>query len=163
MFKHILLPTDGSELSAATVQQGIRFAKMIGSRVTGLYVMPVHYRFRYTAMAMQEAFGQATKRYKELEEAHVAAIEKGAEIDKGLAEAHLSAIEKSAKDAGVDCDVICEKNDSPYQAIIRVAQQRGCDLIMMASHGRKGVDAFLLGSETQKVLTHSKIPVLVSR
>jgi nucleotide-binding universal stress UspA family protein len=114
-------------------------------------------------MAMQEAFGQATKRYKELEEAHVAAIEKGAEIGKGLAEAHLSAIEKSAKDAGVDCDVICEKNDSPYQAIIRVAQQRGCDLIMMASHGRKGVDALLLGSETQKVLTHSKIPVLVSR
>jgi nucleotide-binding universal stress UspA family protein len=163
MFKHILLPTDGSELSAAAVQQGIRFAQSIGAKVTGLCVMPLHYRFRYTALVMQEAFGQATKRYKELEEAYMATIEKGAEIGRGLAEAHLAAIEKSAEDAGVDCEVVCERNDSPYEAIIRVAEQKACDLIMMASHGRRGVDALLLGSETQKVLTHSKIPVLVAR
>lgn len=163
MFKHILLPTDGSDLSAAAVQQGVRLAKNIGAKVTGLCVMPIHYRFRYTAQIMQEAFGQAAKRYKELEEAYVATIEKGAEIGRGLAEAYLSTIEKRAKEDGVDCDVVCERNDSPHEAIIRTAEQRGCDLIMMASHGRRGVDALLLGSETQKVLTHSKIPVLVCR
>lgn len=163
MFKHILLPTDGSDLSAAAVQQGVRLAKSIGAKVTGLCVMPMHYKFRYTAQIMQETFGQAAKRYKELEEAYMATIEKGAEIGKGLAEAYLSTIEKLAKEDDVDCDVVCERNDSPYEAIIRTAEQRGCDLIMMASHGRRGVDAFLLGSETQKVLTHSKIPVLVVR
>ena len=72
-------------------------------------------------------------------------------------------VKKSAEDAGVACDVVFERSDSPYEAIIRVAEQKGCDLIMMASHGRKGVGALVLGSETQKVLTHSKIPVLVVR
>ncbi len=72
-------------------------------------------------------------------------------------------VKKSAEDAGVACDVVFERNDSPYEAIIHVAEQKGCDLIMMASHGRKGVGALVLGSETQKVLTHSKIPVLVVR
>jgi nucleotide-binding universal stress UspA family protein len=65
--------------------------------------------------------------------------------------------------AGVSCDIVCETNDHPYEGIIRVAEQKGCDLIMMASHGRRGLGALLLGSETQKVLTHSKIPVLVYR
>jgi len=93
----------------------------------------------------------------------MATIEKGAEIEKELAEAYLSTIEKAAKREGVACDVVCERNDFPYDAIIRVAKQKGCDLIMMASHGRRGVGALLIGSETQKVLTHSKIPVLVYR
>jgi nucleotide-binding universal stress UspA family protein len=75
----------------------------------------------------------------------------------------LDWVKKSAEDAGVACDVVFERNDSPYEAIIHVAEQKGCDLIMMASHGRKGVGALVLGSETQKVLTHSKIPVLVVR
>ena len=75
----------------------------------------------------------------------------------------LKEIEKSAKEAGVVCEVIYDRNDSPYDAIIRTAEDKGCDLIMMASHGRRGVEALLLGSETQKVLTHSKIPVLVYR
>ena len=67
-------------------------------------------------------------------------------------------IEKNAEVAGVACDVVYERNDSPYEAIIRVAEHRGCDLIMMASHGRRGVGALLIGSETQKVLTHSENP-----
>jgi len=163
MFKHILLPTDGSELSAAATHQGILFAKSIRAKVTGLCVMPLHYKFRYAAQIPTEALGQSTKRCKELEEVYLTTIQKGAEIAKGLAEAYLSTIEKDAKEAGLACDVICERNDSPYEAIIRVAEQKGCDLIMMASHGRRGVEALLLGSETQKVLTHSKIPVLVYR
>jgi nucleotide-binding universal stress UspA family protein len=91
------------------------------------------------------------------------ALEHAAKRYKELADTYLAAIEKEAGETGVACEVFYEKNDSPYEAIIRVAEQKGCDLIMMASHGRRGVGALLLGSETQRVLTHSKIPVLVYR
>ena len=79
------------------------------------------------------------------------------------AKIHLSALTRAAQNEGVACDVVLETTDQPYEAIVKVAEQKGCDLIMMASHGRRGVGALLLGSETQKVLTHSKIPVLVYR
>jgi len=145
MFKHILLPTDGSELSAAAIQQGVRFAQSIGAKVTGLCVMPQQHPFFYETEIPMEALEQAAQRYKQ------------------QAGTYLAVIEKAAQDAGVACSVVYEKNDLPHEAIIRVAEQKGCDLIMMASHGRRGVGALLLGSETQKVLTHSKIPVLVFR
>lgn len=145
MFKNILLPTDGSELSAATVEQGIRLAKSIGAKVTGLCVMQLQHSFFYETEIPTEAIEQIAKQCKE------------------LAETYLAVIEKGAKEAGVACDVVYERNDYPYETIIRVAKQKGCDLVMMASHGRRGVAALLLGSETQKVLTHSKIPVLVYR
>jgi nucleotide-binding universal stress UspA family protein len=145
MFKHILLPTDGSELSAAAIQQGIRFAKSIGAKVTGLCVMPPQHPFYYETEIPMDALEQAAKRYKE------------------QAGMYLAAIEKAAKAAAVACDSVYEVHDFTYEAIIRTAEQKGCDLIMMASHGRRGVKALLLGSETQKVLTHSRIPVLVYR
>ena len=145
MFKHILLPTDGSELSAAAIKQGIRFAKSIGAKLTGLCVMPLQRPFLYETEIPMDALEHAAKRYKE------------------LADTYLAAIEKEAREAGVACDLVYEKNDFPYEAIIRVAEQKGCDLIMMASHGRRGVGALVIGSETQRVLTHSKIPVLVYR
>jgi nucleotide-binding universal stress UspA family protein len=145
MFKHILLPTDGSELSAAAIKQGIRFAKSIGAKVTGLCVMPLQHPFFYETEIPMNALEHVAKRYKE------------------LADTYLAAAEKEAREGGVACDLVYEKNDSPYEAIIRVAEQKGCDLIMMASHGLRGVKGLLLGSETQKVLTHSKIPVLVYR
>jgi len=145
MFKHILLPTDGAELSAAAIQQGIRFAKSIGAKVTGLCVMPLQHTVFYHEKISKEALEEVAQRFKE------------------QAETFLAPIENGAKKAGVACDIVYERNDSPYDSIIRVAEQKGCDLIMMASHGRKGVEALLLGSETQKVLTHSKIPVLVYR
>jgi nucleotide-binding universal stress UspA family protein len=145
MFKHILLPTDGSELSAVAVQHGIRFAKSIGAKVTGLCVMQLQHPFFYETEIPAKAIEQAAKRCQQ------------------LAEEYLAAIEKEAREAGVACDVVYEQNDYPYEAIIRVAEQKGCDLIMMASHGRRGVGALLIGSETQKVLTHSRIPVLVYR
>ena len=145
MFKHILLPTDGSELSAAAIKQGVRFAKSIGAKVTGLCVMQQQHPFFYEMEIPTEALEQLAKQCKE------------------LAETYLAAIEKAAKEARVACDVVYEKNDYPYEVIIRVAKLKGCDLIMMASHGRRGVGALLIGSETQRVLTHSKIPVLVYR
>jgi nucleotide-binding universal stress UspA family protein len=145
MFKHILLPTDGSDLSVAATKQGVRFARAIGAKVTGLSVMPFQHTLLYEMEIPTKAQEQDAKRCKE------------------LSSRYLAAIEKTAEEAGVACDAVYERNDFPYEVIIRVAEQRGCDLIMMASHGRRGVQALLLGSETQKVLTHSKVPVLVFR
>jgi nucleotide-binding universal stress UspA family protein len=123
----------------------IRFAKSIGAKATGLCVMPLQQMLFYDMVIPREAFEQTIQPWDE------------------LAETYLAAIEKEAKKAGVECDVVYERSDSPYEVIIRVAEQKGCDLIMMASHGRRGVKALLIGSETQKVLTHSRIPVLVYR
>ena len=78
-----------------------------------------------------------------------------------MADKHLAVIEKAAKEMGVACDIVRATSDHPYEAILKTAQDQGCDLIMMASHGRRGVRGLLLGSETHKVLTHTKMPVLV--
>jgi nucleotide-binding universal stress UspA family protein len=145
MFKHILLPTDGSPLSEAAVEKGIDFAKSIHARVTGLCVVPKEYPSYYEA--------EIPGSFREQAEAEC----------KANAKVHLSALRKVAQGAEVACDVAMETTDQPYEAIVNVAEQKGCDLIMMASHGRRGVGALLIGSETQKVLTHSKIPVLVYR
>jgi nucleotide-binding universal stress UspA family protein len=145
MFKHLLLPTDGSPLSESAIQEGVRFARSINAKVTGLCVMPQKHPFFYEMEIPAEALEQVAKRCKD------------------QADVSLAMVEKAAKAAGVACDLVFETNDHPYEAIIRVAEQRGCDLIMMASHGRRGMGALLIGSETQKVLTHSKIPVLVYR
>jgi nucleotide-binding universal stress UspA family protein len=145
MFKHILLPTDGSPLSEMAVQQGLRLAKSLGAEVTGLSVMPKQHPFFYETQIPLEALQQAAQRCKE------------------LGQSYLEGIAEKARQKEVPCDLVYEVNDSPYEAIIQVAERRGCDLIMMASHGRRGVKGLLIGSETQKVLTHSKIPVLVYR
>jgi nucleotide-binding universal stress UspA family protein len=145
MFKHILLPTDGSELSAAAIREGIRFAKSIGAKATGLCVVPMQIPFFYQKRMPKEALEESYQRIKK------------------MTETYLSVVAKAAGEAGVAYDLVCENSDFPYDAIIRVAEQRGCDLIMMASHGRRGVRAILIGSEVQKVLTHSTIPVLVYR
>jgi len=145
MFKHILLPTDGSKLSEAAVEKGMHFAKGIQAKITGLCVVPKEYPSYYEA------------------EIHGSFMDQAQAECKAMAERHLSSLKKAAEVAGVACDVVMETTDQPYEAIISVADQKGCDLIMMASHGRRGVGALLLGSETQKVLTHSKIPVLVYR
>jgi nucleotide-binding universal stress UspA family protein len=145
MFKHILLPTDGSQLSEAAVEKGIDFAKSIQAKVTGLCVVPKEYPSYYD--------GEIPGGFKD----------KAAAECKANAKVHLAALAKVAQGAGVACDVVIETTDQPYEAIINVAERKGCDLIMMASHGRRGVGALLIGSETQKVLTHSKIPVLVYR
>ena len=145
MFKHILLPTDGSALSETAIQSGIRFAKSINAHITGLHVIaPFHLLARGPGMVSD------TK--EQFEKNSVA-----------NAELYLAAISRAAKEAGVPCDCVTEKADHPYEAIIAAAEKRGCDLILMASHGRRGVKGLLIGSETHKVLTHTKIPVLVFR
>jgi len=145
MFRHILLPTDGSPLSEAAMRKGIQFAKTINARVTGFCVVPA-----LPYVGCEAEIGAEFKKQAE------AAVQ--AEVNK-----NLLAIEKAAEEAGVPCETAQEKNDQPYKAIIEAARKKECDLIIMASHGRRGVGALLLGSETQKVLTHSKIPVLVYR
>jgi nucleotide-binding universal stress UspA family protein len=145
MFKHLLLPTDGSQLSEAAIQAGMRFAKSINAKVTGLYAMPKFHMLTYQTEMLTDTKQEFAKDCK----AH--------------ADRFLAVIVQAAKAAGVPCETALETNDHPYEAIIATAKEKGCDLIMMASHGRSGVQAFLLGSETQKVLTHSAIPVLVFR
>jgi nucleotide-binding universal stress UspA family protein len=146
MFKHILLPTDGSELSGKAIREGICFAKSIAAKVTGFCVMPRQQHHCIYEMAIpKEQLEQVVDRCKK------------------AAETYLMIIEKAAEESGVACEVVYEVNDRPYEAIIWMAEQKCCDLIMMASHGRSGVKALLIGSETQKVLNHSKIPVLVYR
>jgi nucleotide-binding universal stress UspA family protein len=145
MFKHILVPTDGSELSEAAIQKGIQFAKSINAEVTGFHVI-VPFRVFSLRMGTLEDTKEQYERQSEVQ-----------------AEQFLGVIKKAAEKAGVSCDTDYVTSSHPYEMIIKAAEQKGCDLIMMASHGRRGLQGLLIGSETHKVLTHTKIPVLVFR
>ena len=147
MFKHILVPTDGSELSKATAQRAISFAKEAGAKVTVFFAKP-EYPIAY--------FGEGAL-------IDPTTPEKFAELADQQATEYLGEVKKQCDAAGVECATIAATSDVPYEAIIDAAEESGCDLIFMASHGRKGITGLLLGSETNKVLTHSKIPVLVYR
>jgi len=145
MFKHLLLPTDGSPSSEDAIRQAIAFAKGAQAQVTGLYVMP--------------EFHVLTYRVEEVEDTKA---EFAADC-RAHAKQYLDVIQQAAGDAGVSCRTVSVSSDHPFEAIIESAEKNACDLIVMASHGRQGLRALLLGSETLKVLTHSKIPVLVFR
>ncbi len=145
MFSHVLLPTDGSALSQAANLAGIRFAKQSNLKVTGISVMPAFHVLTFNVMMLEDTKEQFL-------------IESRAQAEK-----YLAMLQRAAAEEGVACDTVIEVSDHPYEAIVRTASARGCDLILMASHGRRGMQGLLLGSETQKVLTHSKIPVLVYR
>ncbi len=147
MYKHILIPTDGSTLSAHAVAQGIALAKATGARVTGLFVAPAP-----TPVVFD---GLVPVGYMQPEE-HAA-------LSARAAARYLGEIEKAAQRAGVACEAVTVTGEFPAEAIVETAAQRKCDLIVMASHGRRGLAGVLLGSETQKVLTHAKLPVLVCR
>lgn len=144
MYKHVLIPTDGSALSEMAIRHGMTLARAVGAKVT---VLTVSLPFR--SFAVDPVMVTDTPpRYEE--------------DCKGLAEKALG-IARTEAGAGVSCETLHVTQAQPYQAIIETAQKRACDLICMASHGRRGVSALVLGSETNKVLTHSKIPVLVCR
>ena len=145
MFKHILMPTDGSDASRGAIRDCIAFAKDAGAEVSGLHVMPEYPVYAYEAEMLMDTRQQYTAQCVE------------------LANAYLAEIKAAADQAGVKCSTFYVTGDSPYEAIVKASEDRHCDLIAMASHGRKGVQGFLLGSETQKVLTHSRLPVLVFR
>lgn len=146
MFKNILIPTDGSEQSQRAVRIGIDLAKLHQARITGIHVIPDY----HLLIAYEGAFDPVTEERIE-EEART------------RAENYLAYVKKAAQDAGIACDTVCETSDHPYDAILKTADAKACDLILMTSHGRKGLAAVLLGSETRKVLTHTKVPVLVVR
>jgi nucleotide-binding universal stress UspA family protein len=145
LFKNILIATDGSDLAAKAVEQGIRFAKEIGAKIT--------------AVTITEPFHVLSLAPSELEYTPIE-YKKHAEA---RAEKVLGTVSAAAKLAGVACETLQVEHEQIYQAIIDAVSARSCDLIVMASHGRRGISAVVLGSETVKVLTHSKIPVLVYR
>ena len=147
MFKHILVPTDGSALSTDTVKKAVDFAREIGAKATFFYAKPDYPVAFYGEGALIDP----------------TTPEKFAEMADKQASEILAAAQKLAAAAGVPCAVTAATSDVPYEAIINAAASNGCDLIFMASHGRRGLSGLLLGSETQKVLTHSKVPVLVYR
>jgi nucleotide-binding universal stress UspA family protein len=145
LFKNILIATDGSDLAAKAVEQGVLFAKEIGAKITAVTVTePFH-----AVSAKPSQLEYTPIEYKKHAEAHAAKV--------------LGTVSDAAKAAGVTCETLHVEHEHVYQAIIDAAEARRCDLVVMASHGRRGVSAVVLGSGTVKVLTHSKIPVLVYR
>lgn len=147
MFRHLFVPTDGSQLSQETVKRAVSFACEAGARITFFYVKPEYPVAFYGEGALIDP----------------TTPEKFAKMAEQQASEILGVCEKFAAAENVPCSVLSSTSDIPYEAIIAAAEKAECDLIFMASHGRRGFGGLLLGSETQKVLTHSKIPVLVYR
>lgn len=147
MFKHLLVPTDGSPLSQEVAIRAVSFAKEAGARIT--------------FFCAEQAFPTMYYGMGAIFDAHTPA--KFHEAVDSVAHDILDAAERLAQTAGVECSKVTLTSAEPYEAIIEAANLNGCDLIFMASHGRRGVGALLLGSETNKVLAHTNIPVLVYR
>ncbi len=145
MYTNILIPTDGSELAGKAVQHGIALAKRIGAKVTALTVLAPFHTLTTDAQMIEDTPAQYKIRMQ------------------AFAGKTLGAIAGAAQAAGIACETVQVEHEHPYRAIIDIAASRDCDLIVMASHGRHGISAIILGSETIKVLTHCKIPVLVHR
>lgn len=145
VYTNILIPTDGSELAGKAVVHGVELAQKIGAKVTFLMVTLPFQVFSAEAAMIEDTPADYTARLTE------------------LAQKTLDAAAAIAKAAGVAVETVQVENDRPYEAIIATASEKGADLIIMSSHGRKGISALILGSETSKVLTHCKIPVLIHR
>ncbi|MDQ7989458.1 MAG: universal stress protein [Candidatus Dactylopiibacterium sp.] len=147
MYTHILVPTDGSELSAKAVSGACELARHLGARITFLYVqpdfpLPIAGEGTMLSAESRDDFAKGTE-------------EQARKI--------LAAAVSEATGAGVSAQTRTGTSDAPYELIVSTATQEACDLVFMASHGRKGLAGLLLGSETHKVLTHCKTPVLVYR
>ena len=147
MYKHILVPTDGSELSDKAINAAIDFARETGARVTG-----------FTAVPEYQVPGEA-----ELMSRRAVSPDQHERNSQRLAQEVLGRIAERARFTGVEFDTAYVQSDRPHEAIIEAARKHGCDLIFMASHGRRGILKLIHGSETQGVLTHSSIPTLVFR
>jgi nucleotide-binding universal stress UspA family protein len=145
MHTHILIPTDGSDLSYEAIQYGTALAKAAHAKLTGITVSTPFHVFAVELEMVADTLESYSQRMT---------VVAGQRLDK---------VKEAAEAAGVDCEVVHVEHAHPYNAIIDIAKAKGCDLIVMASHGRRGVSAIVLGSETVKVLTHSTVPVLVYR
>jgi nucleotide-binding universal stress UspA family protein len=147
MYKNILIPTDGSPLSRKAILAGVKLAKAVGARVTGFYAAPPATPLEYKGM-FPVGYSDPTARARVIEK---------------TATRHLAAIKEAANAAGVHCTVEHVTSDFPADAILAAAKRNRCDLIFISSHGRHGFKSSLLGSQTQKVLAKSPIPVQVHR
>jgi len=145
MHNHILIPTDGSELSQKAIDYGMALAKSVNAKVTVVTVSTPFHALVVEPSMITDTPEQYGKRMAT------------------LAAEYLNVAKEAALAAGVSCDTMHVEHDQPYLAIIETAVRNSCDLIVMASHGRRGISAIVLGSEALKVLTHSTIPVLVFR
>jgi len=148
MYKHILVPTDGTRLSDKAIKSAASLAAIVGAKLTGFHVLPPYnlaisgYEIAPVVVFSPAEYRKATSK---------------------SAKAALDKVEKAARAAGVSYESLSVTNERAWQAIVQSASDRKCDLIVMASHGRRGLSGLILGSETTKVLTHSKVPVLVVR
>ncbi len=153
MIRHVLIPSDGSKRSENAINHGVKLAKVLGAKVTGVHVIPPFHSFTYRSQML------LTYHVALSEDSESGYKQATGECAKKI----LQTIKRAALAGGVSCDTITATDDQPFRAILEVAKKKGCDLIVMASHGHSGIGAVLIGSETQKVLTHSQIPVLVYR
>jgi nucleotide-binding universal stress UspA family protein len=142
MYHHILVPTDGSEITAKAVQTAISLAKTLGADLT--------------ALSVKEPYP-----YSAISEMQVVPPQEFFDAQERIAADRVKAVCAAAQEVGLTSSGLTIEALHPWEAVVGIAKDKGCDLIVMASHGRRGVSALLLGSETQKVLTHSQIPVLV--
>ena len=147
-YKHFLVPTDGSELSQKAIKIAAPLARALGARITGIYVVPEGVP---TLLSGEKLYGSGVlgRQYTALVNTEAKRALVAVEIEAGIAGVAYSSVRPTA--------------GHPWQGIIRAARSQHCDLVVMASHGRSGLKALALGSETTKVLAHSKIPVLVCR
>jgi nucleotide-binding universal stress UspA family protein len=146
MYRNVLIATDGSDLAEKAVSHGLSLAKAVGAKITAVIVETPFSVFSVPESQIRQmpaAFAQHAEHVKQ----HAGKV--------------LNHVMDLAKSAGVPCDTVQVEDDQPYRAIIKAAEEKGCDVIIMASHGRSGISAVLLGSVTNKVLTHTQIPVLV--
>ena len=148
MFKHILIPTDGSRLAAKGVKAGVKLARALGARVTGVYVMSPYLPPMYGEAAIYVAY-LSPQEYRK--------------ITLKAAKKALALVDAEARKARVRCSTLVQTEVQPWKGILRAARARRADTIAIASHGRGGLGGLILGSETQQVLARSKIPVLVAR
>ena len=145
MYRHILIPTDGSELAEHGVTNGLALAKSLGAKVSVIVVEEPFDWHRFSDMTGQ--LPEELQKYLEQPKKHAKSV--------------LDRVANAASRAGVSCGTIQAESGQPHQAIIAAAKDKGCDLIVMSSHGRSGLAGVLIGSVTNKVLTHTKTPVLV--
>jgi nucleotide-binding universal stress UspA family protein len=145
MYKHILIATDGSEIASKAMAQGIELAKEISATLSAVTV---------------------TEPYETVVVVDTIAIIFPADYNKqceARANKILSVATSAAEAAGIGCDVLHVQNRWPYEGVIEAAEKVGADLIVVGSHGRRGIEGLLLGSQTTKLLTHTKVPALVVR
>ena len=140
MYKHILIATDGSEIAGKAVSHGIDLAKAVEAKLSAVTVTEP-----YDPVVATESHGDYNER----------SAENAAEI--------LSVVTSAADAAGVECAVVHEENRVPYEGVIEAAKKAGADLIVLGSHGRRGIEGLLIGSQANKLLTHTKIPALIVR